>query len=55
LHLGEAEERGGDYFGLAVSTAARVAAAAHGGQVLLTEAVRLLSGVSARDLGVHLP
>lgn len=34
LHLsGEADERGGDYFGAALSTAARVAAASHGGQV----------------------
>ena len=53
LHLGEAEERDGDYFGLAVNTAARVGAAAHGGQVLLTEAVRSVAGVAARDLGVH--
>jgi predicted ATPase/class 3 adenylate cyclase len=53
LHLGEAEERGGDYFGPPVNTAARVAAAGHGGQVLLTEVVRVTSGVGATDLGVH--
>jgi predicted ATPase len=53
LHLGEADERGGDYFGPAVSTAARVASAGHGGQILLTESVRSTAGVDAVDLGVH--
>lgn len=36
LHAGPAVPRGGDYVALAVHQAARVAAAAHGGQVLLT-------------------
>ena len=40
LHLGEAEERSGDYFGPVVNTAARVEAAGHGGQTLITDAVR---------------
>jgi predicted ATPase len=53
LHLGEAEERDGDYFGPVVSTAARVAAAGHGGQVLVTEAVRAVAEVDVVDLGVH--
>jgi hypothetical protein len=53
LHLGEAEEREGDYFGSAVTTAARVAAAGHGGQVLATDPVRMTSHVTSRDLGVH--
>ena len=56
VHLGEAEERGGDYFGPVVNTAARVEAAGHGGQVLITEAVRLAASVvpeDATDLGVH--
>ena len=53
LHLGEAEERGGDYFGATVSTAARIAAAGHGGQVLMTDQVRATSRVDAVDLGVH--
>lgn len=53
LHLGEAEERGGDYFGPVVNTTARVEAAGHGGQVLITEAVRLASGVEAIELGSH--
>jgi predicted ATPase/class 3 adenylate cyclase len=54
LHVGEAEERAGDYFGPAVNTAARVAAAGHGGQVLLTDLVRATAAVPcATDLGVH--
>ncbi len=54
LHLGEAEERGGDYFGPVVNTAARVEAAGHGGQVLITEPVRIASGVTeVTDLGVR--
>ena len=36
LHHGTAIERGGDYFGAAVNLAARVSAAAVGGEVLLT-------------------
>jgi adenylate cyclase len=36
LHHGAAIERGGDYFGAAVNLAARVAAVAVGGEVLLT-------------------
>jgi class 3 adenylate cyclase len=46
LHLGEAEERGGDYFGPVVNTAARVEAAGHGGQVLITEPVRIAAGAT---------
>jgi class 3 adenylate cyclase len=53
LHLGEAEERDGDYFGSTVNTTARVEAAGHGGQVVLTDAVRATAGVDATDLGVH--
>ncbi|HKA03354.1 MAG TPA: adenylate/guanylate cyclase domain-containing protein, partial [Acidimicrobiales bacterium] len=53
LHLGEAEERDGDYFGPVVNTAARVEEAGHGGQVLLTEMVRSTADIAARDLGVH--
>ena len=36
LHHGSAVERGGDYFGAAVNLAARVAAEANGGEVLVT-------------------
>lgn len=53
MHLGEPEERGGDYFGPVVNTAARVEAAGHGGQVLITDAVRTTAAVNATDLGVH--
>ena len=53
MHLGEAEERGGDYFGPVVNTTARVEAAGHGGQVLITSAVRAAAAVNAHDLGVH--
>ena len=37
LHTGEALERNGDYLGAAVNRAARVAAAANGGQTLLSD------------------
>jgi predicted ATPase len=49
---GEAELRGGDYFGAVLNRAARVMAAGHGGQVLLAESTAgLLSGVDLVDLG----
>jgi predicted ATPase len=44
LHLGEAEERDANYYGPTVNTAARVADAGHGGQVLLTDAIRVAVG-----------
>ncbi len=40
IHTGEAEERDGDYFGLAVSRTARLMDAGHGGQVLVSFATR---------------
>lgn len=40
LHVGRVVARDGDYFGMNVATAARVAAAAEGGQVLVTDGVR---------------
>jgi predicted ATPase/class 3 adenylate cyclase len=53
LHLGEVEERGGNYFGLAVSQASRVMSVAHGGQCVLTDGVRDAAGARTTDLGVH--
>lgn len=53
LHLGEAEERNGNYFGLTVNQAARVMAVAHGGQTLLTDEVRDAADVTTTDLGSH--
>ena len=59
LHIGEAQQRGGDYYGTAVNRAARLMSAANGGQVLLSAAVaatlagHLPDGVSLRDLGEH--
>ena len=59
IHLGDAQERGGDYFGPAVNRTARVMSAAHGGQILLSSAVaeavsgRLPSEMQLRDLGQH--
>jgi class 3 adenylate cyclase len=51
-HTGEAQERDGDFFGPAVNRAARVMAAAHGGQVLVSEATAgLVGGVVGRWLG----
>jgi predicted ATPase/class 3 adenylate cyclase len=47
VHIGEAEERDGDYFGPAVNKAARVMAAGHGGQILATEACAQVVGSGA--------
>ena len=44
LHHGPAIERDGDYFGAAVNLAARVSAAATGGEVLLTGQTAALAG-----------
>jgi class 3 adenylate cyclase len=52
LHTGEPHPTAdGGYTGIDVVRGARLCCAGHGGQVLLTEVVRLLAGVAARDLG----
>lgn len=54
LHRGTADERDGDFFGSVVSTAARVEAAAHGGQTVCSEMVRVaVDRDDLVDLGVH--
>jgi predicted ATPase/class 3 adenylate cyclase len=59
LHTGEGKLGGDNYIGLDVHRAARIAAAAHGGQVVVSETTRSLAarslpvGVSLRTLGAH--
>lgn len=58
VHTGDVQLHGRQYVGLTVHQAARVAAAAHGGQVLVSrdtrDAARVdLEGVAFVDLGVH--
>ena len=59
MHTGEAPLVGEEYIGLDVHHAARVAASAHGGQVVISDATRSLvdtalpTGLSLRDLGTH--
>ncbi len=57
LHTGEADLRSGDYYGPAVNRAARVSAAGHGGQILVSHATEELvrddlpEGAGLVDLG----
>jgi predicted ATPase/class 3 adenylate cyclase len=54
LHTGEPIVTDEGYVGLDVHRAARIAAAAHGGQIVLSETTRqLLDDDSLRDLGAH--
>jgi len=59
LNAGEATETGGSLVGLAINRAARIAAAGHGGQIVVSDAVRSLvgadlpEGVVLRGLGTH--
>ena len=58
IHLGEVQADGTDLVGMSIHHAARIVAAAYGGQILLTEAVRdmvreLPDGVEIRPVGTH--
>lgn len=59
VHTGEGVLGGHDYVGIDVNRTARIADAAHGGQVVISDATRALvehslpEGVSLRDLGEH--
>jgi predicted ATPase/class 3 adenylate cyclase len=58
LYTGDAELRGGDYYGAAPNRCSRLRAAAHGGQIVCSEATEasltgLGAGISLRDLGLH--
>jgi predicted ATPase/class 3 adenylate cyclase len=59
LHTGEGTLGGDSYVGMDVHRAARIAAAGHGGQVLVSESTRALvehalpEGVGLQDLGEH--
>lgn len=59
LHTGEPETRDGDYLGPPVNRVARLLAAGHGGQILLSLATqeivrdKLADGVSLLELGQH--
>ncbi|HET9521749.1 MAG TPA: adenylate/guanylate cyclase domain-containing protein, partial [Candidatus Limnocylindrales bacterium] len=59
LHTGEARLGGDNYVGIDVHRAARIAAAGHGGQVLISDATRALTvddlpaDVTIRTLGTH--
>lgn len=59
IHTGSPTVRDGGYIGMDVHRAARIAGAAHGGQVVLSDATARLvteslpQGVGLRDLGLH--
>ena len=59
VHSGEAHERDGDYFGPTLNRLARLLAAAHGGQILVSSAAAALAleglerGIALDDVGEH--
>jgi YVTN family beta-propeller protein len=54
LHTGQAAAHGGRYTGLAVHRAARIGAAGHGGQILVSQATQTLLEDEEEDLHVFL-
>jgi class 3 adenylate cyclase len=50
MHTGPAVERAGDWFGATVNLAARVAASAEGGELLITEATRAAIAAVQREV-----
>ncbi len=58
INVGNSDERSGDYFGMAVNRTARLLAAGHGGQILLSGVAaglaqrHLPAGITLRHLGV---
>ena len=50
VHAGQAIERNGDYFGMAVNTAARVMSLAAGGQIVVSDTLADACGERAGDL-----
>lgn len=53
IHRGESQVRNGDYFGPVVNRTARLMAAGHGGQILLSAAVAGGLDANLRDVGKH--
>ncbi|HEX2280315.1 MAG TPA: tetratricopeptide repeat protein [Thermomicrobiales bacterium] len=59
IHCGHAERRGGDYFGPPLNRVARLLAAAHGAQIVVSRAAGDLArdslppNITLRDLGAH--
>ena len=59
VHFGEVQPRAGDFFGATLNRTARIMAAAHGGQILVSAEVAsqiadaLPTGAALRDMGKH--
>jgi predicted ATPase/class 3 adenylate cyclase len=58
IHTGDAMEIGDEVVGIDINRAARIAAAGHGGQIVLSDLTgslveQLPDGVTLRDLGIH--